>query len=382
VKGLRVVSTRNSGQFGILQPPPMKHPFSRTIRHKYYSLHIALAMAGLALLTVSCTPISGTANSAITMLAKPGLLPAGEIELLAITEDHFNGMEGFTSEEISALQDPAERALLESLKSNLWWKADGSPAPKYQRNPLNEALFHSIATHTTAYRLFFRTKTNPADATWVLTGIGQGKAGWWFDAADGPAHELKTPDGRLMSDLVCFIANVAFSDNVADLTVSVASGPWESIAKVGVKGSGKTTLLLPNEGGYRISEHAVSGSVKRDDTHWSLAMNSEPATGTDQRLGTTITVVHNLNPGRPERPLEWDVRVIGLDKVGKQHRAETTYFPPDIETHAFAQATYEFPDLPLADAKEFFLQVRPFQSARFRHVALEPRQATTAVPAR
>ncbi len=98
----------------------------------------------------------------------------------------------------------------------------------------------------------------------------------------------------------------------------------------------------------------------------------------DASSGMEVTAIHNLNLGRPEKPMEWDVRVIGVDQAGKEHfSAPGNYSQPgeSTETHAFVRTIYNFRDLPPAQAKEFLLQVRPFQSQKFSQVALEPKAA-------
>ena len=99
----------------------------------------------------------------------------------------------------------------------------------------------------------------------------------------------------------------------------------------------------------------------------------------DASPGMEVTTLHNLNLGRPEKPLEWDVRVVGLDQAGKEHFPEAgddnSQLGNSTETHAFVRTTYTFRDLPPAQAKEFLLQVRPFQSQKFSQVVLEPKSA-------
>ncbi len=347
---------------------------------------LMLASAGMFLL-----PLRGADNAAASpaagkpALAKPGPLPDGTIELLAITNDHL-GLRELTPSEISALKDPADRAFYEGVNNSPWWKADGSPAQKYQRNPLKPQdgfISDSMAGHSSTYRIFFRTKTNPPDATWSLSGLGS--SGWSFRDKKGPGDEAKTVGGKLASDLVCFITDIVWGDKQVDLTVSVASGPWESLAKVGAnpKGPGISALLIYNKEGYAgegegtLDNQHVAANIRRNDAHWSLEMKSAEISDGDKRTHSQVTLIHNINTGRPEKPLEWEVRVIAIDQSGKEHLSDTDSFGDRTLTHAFSNTAYEFRDLPSAQAKEFILQVRPFQSQKFRHVALEPKSAVT-----
>lgn len=358
-------------------------------------------------------PVSSAATK--PALAEPGPLPEGTIELLAITHDYDLGIAGFSDAYFPEvfgkwwwrsidLSAPASSRTyindwwwkwtlgLEKSSSSIewpitfvepvtpWWKADGSPAPKYERNPLKPQHGGSIALHSTSYRYYFRTKTNPENATWALSGTGE-KA-WSFNAKLGPDEERKTPRGQLLADIVCFVVDVNWGAKSIDLTVSVASEPWESIAKVGANstGPGISELLVYDKKGYvgegaaSIDNQSVSGNIRRNDAHWSLEMRSAGKSDGDAQ----VTVIHNINTGRPEKPLEWDVRVIAIDQSGKEHLPDADSFGNRTLTHAFVNATYEFRDLPLAQAKEFILQVRPFQSQKFSGVALEPKPSNTA----
>jgi hypothetical protein len=170
--------------------------------------------------------------------------------------------------------------------------------------------------------------------------------------------------------------------------VSVASGPWESIAKVGAdpKGPGISKLLIYDKEGYAgegegsFGNQSVIGNIRRGDAHWSLEMKSAEISDGDKHTHSQVTLIHNINTGRPEKPLEWDVRVIAIDQSGKEHLSDTDSFGDRTLTHAFSNTAYEFGDLPLAQAKEFILQVRPFQSQKFSHVVLEPKSAVASAP--
>jgi hypothetical protein len=181
----------------------------------------------------------------------------------------------------------------------------------------------------------------------------------------------------LLSDIVCFVADVNWGAKSLYLTLSVASEPWESIAKVGANptGPGISKLLVYDKEGYAgegsgvaIGNQSVSGNIRRNNTHWSLEMRSAEKSEGDRRA--QVTVIHNINTGLPEKPLEWDLRVIAIDQSVKEHLPDTDSFGNRTVTHAFVNATYEFRNLPLAQAKEFSLQVRPFRSQKFSGVAL------------
>jgi hypothetical protein len=382
----------------------------------------ALALAALLALTACAVTSPSPTNSATAKpaLAMPGPLPDGTIELLAITYDHLDSFLSFGDDEFQpevfgkwwwktttlspspnapsgrissfwwflvALRPPFKQPIwpLNFVEPQTpWWTADGSPAPKFERNPLKPQHGGGFTTHSITYDFYFRTKTNPGRATWVLSGGGS--QAWSFGTKLGPNDERKTPRGELLSDIVCFSTDVNWGAKSADLTVSVASAQWESIAKVGAdpKGPGISKLLVWDKEGYAgegvwsADNQSVTGNIRRGDAHWSLEMSSAEISDGDKRTHSKVTVIHNINTGRPDKPLEWDVRVIAIDQSGKEHMPDADSFGDRTLTYAFINTAYEFSDLPLAQAKEFILQVRPFQSQKFSHVALEPKEDAVA----
>ena len=292
-------------------------------------------------------------------LAWPGPLPQGSIELLAIT---------------------AHPSVQSYGPSQPWWTADGSPTHQYDLAK-SDSFSGRYTTHSNTYELYFLASNVPAGATWTLSGLHGPDVLRPFSISSGE---------KPVAGSMAFVASAFWDTEFADITVGIAAGEWETIAKVGTDKNGSGSILISSKGidsqtfraagGFMsVGEGIAYGNLLHGAKIWSVSMfapgfspNDPPPTGTAK-----ITVVHNVNIGSLNmKPIEWAVRVIAVDQAGQEILPTKTI--EDAETAAFVHATYVFDTLTFAQAKEFRFQVRPFQSAEFHHVALKPKPAASS----
>jgi len=298
--------------------------------------------------TAPATAPGGPA-AAKPVVAMPGPLARGSLELLAITAH------------------PSEHSY---VASQPWWTADGAPTHNYALAK-SESLMIRSTTHQDTYELYFLAPNLPAGASWTLSGLSSPDVLRAFSIS---------PREKPAPGTMAFVGSAPWGTEFVDLTVGIAAGDWETIAKLVTDKHGSDSSLISTDyslpGGMQIGEGSVSGNLAHGTKVWSVSMFVPGlALGApDPKGNARITVIHNVNIGSwNKNPVDWAVRVIAADQTGQE------FFPAtieDAETSAFVHATYVFDQLTLAQTKEFRLQVRPFQSAEFHHVALKPKPAS------
>ena len=148
--------------------------------------------------------------------------------------------------------------------------------------------------------------------------------------------------GRPAKDLRGVAASLPKSARTVSVSIGIGVSPWDTVARQTAGGSGMS-------------------SMGRFGKSWTVSFAR--ATEVDGR--TTLSVTHTGKDA--------EVRVVAVDNEGAQHTGQCR---ESSSTGAFSQMTVVFSGLPLAQAKEFQFQARPYQWVSFRQVSLEPGQRT------
>ena len=133
---------------------------------------------------------------------------------------------------------------------------------------------------------------------------------------------------------------VLAGQQTADVHIGVAAGAWQIAAESQARGG---DVVGGKEGVVFLPAEVTDGNI-------------------------TITVAHDMIDAQGEGP---QVQVIAVDLDGREHPSEPT---GNGRAGKLSQLTVTFSKLALQDVKTFRLQIRPYQWADFRNVALQPGQ--------
>jgi predicted Ser/Thr protein kinase len=215
---------------------------------------------------------------------------------------------------------------------NAWWTPDGVAVPDTIYEMMRSG--DSFSSGQTNKDFIFRWNDLP-------------------DGASGPFVEFDEHGGGSGGgEVICdgkFLRNgwpltSAFppSATLTTARLGFAVGLWQTISTHASDQSSSTYTVLPDVPKFEAKLHQVGEN----------SGNAE------------VTMVI----GRQSR--DWDLRVIAVDTNGAQH---TTFNASGTPAEPAMIWTYSYHKLPLAQVKQFEVQVRPVQWIEFRDVALQPR---------
>jgi hypothetical protein len=231
---------------------------------------------------------------------------------------------------------------------NGWWAPDGAAIP----DTLFEVLHfgESFVTGRTNKDFIFRWKDLPDGASGPSLEFGEGGGG----SAGGEVFR----DGKLLQLAWPVIGSFLPTDTKTTARLGFGMGLWQTLSTHASDRSSSTQTLLPEYPRIDAKVHQVG-----------------------ERDGEAEVTMVITKPSR-----DWDMRVIAVDSKGAQHTYQGASGTPAEPAMLW---TYTFRKLPLANVKQFELQLRPVQWIEFRDVRLQPsdrgavgRSSRTFVPTR
>ena len=210
-----------------------------------------------------------------------------------------------------------------------WWQPDGSPWTGQPLTKPYEGTRPVESSKTEQYKFIIRTAGLPAGAETytfdVIPDEGPPVPGGGSGGVDGP------PEGPGIV-LWEHIRIVPRGTKTAAIRMGLAVEPWKTLAA----------------GGRPLAaETGTEGAIKF-------------ARPTEKNGAASVAVTHNVT-GQP-------VRIVAVDLGGVEHTwAGSSGWSGHLEL--------TFPDLPLAEVKEFRFQTRPVQWIDFKDVVLKPNTA-------
>ena len=202
-----------------------------------------------------------------------------------------------------------------------WWRPDGTPLQQapYDRSSNELTTAEDYVARAIAVR---------------LTGVPAGaEYHWSIDQSGSSAGGEARRAGKPISGLSAYITEFPSRLKTSAVRFEVATGPWVTVQTWG------------NNPGSRGS---------RDGSNYIFGQ----ALATEK--GSTLSVTHNLK--------DVSVRLIAVDRKGKEHTAETRSGAGVSDYH---QLVVEF-DLPPEQIEEFRVQTRNFERVELPGVALKP----------
>ena len=222
------------------------------------------------------------------------------------------------------------------IKDNPWWKPDGSP--------VDEPLLEWVGTDPSVdsdleqfnyYAVDTRLKGKPADK------LGQTK--WRFTGANGYAQTAYSNE-NVLAGLVRFPKDV----KTTTLHLGIVGGRWE------------TLFAFKDYGSYRKGKDSIA--VSRP-----YGPHGPRGSAPDEK-GLYIRVVYNVT--------DRDVRIVAVDKNGKEHLSSTG---GSGGTDEIRRTIANFRDLTKEKLREYRFRVRGYEWIEFKDISLRPGKEAVAL---
>lgn len=222
--------------------------------------------------------------------------------------------------------------------SSRWWKPDGSDAKigPYMGWPSNKNPFLPPSWLTTAKRLpaFLIRAKGMLTGEVGLTNVQTEPVGKWSVAGVLDAHGSDVPDHEL------FFAELPGSTHDATLRFAVPAREYAEVIP----------FVLPQAG-------ADTQSASLAGQTWKVTLKRSDLKSAGDDSACISAKVEGPTDG-------WETQLVALERGGRKREARCN--PPG--------GTIIFNGLPLSSIVGFSLQVRPYTTVEFTHVAVQPRE--------
>lgn len=211
-----------------------------------------------------------------------------------------------------------------------WWKPDGAAASigPFQQRPVK----WSLKADNYPLAFLFRTADMPADTPWPVWEVEP-------SAGNSGASGVLDLQGNSLRDYDLYCAEVGTPTGTAKLRVAIDTGAWETAVTQKADSHGTAT--------YRRAGRQWTVTLLRAEVAYLFS-------------GDSTQVLMSSN----EPYHEWRTRLVAVARDGSEHESSIT------GARGYGRAV--FVGVPVSTIKEFCFQVRPFQWAEFRNVALRP----------
>jgi hypothetical protein len=218
---------------------------------------------------------------------------------------------------------------------NQWWRPDGTAISRelWQVENPGEASFSNAMTVSTNRQLIVRLQDLPT-----------GASGPDFELAESMAYVAGgavLKDNTALPGATAMLVAMPPEFKKVNLRVGLGLQPWRTILRKDAR------------------QQSTTAEVRPGDPRWDANFNNV----CDTTEGAQVTVVMSAENR------QWSRRVIAVDTNGTEH---STFAGSGTPRESSSTWTYTFRKLPLAEVREFRIEVRPVHWVEFRNVELNP----------
>jgi hypothetical protein len=279
--------------------------------------------------------------TAVVVAASATLLSTATLGPLAISTagEVDSGIGGMSSAGVRTLPNGTKVEILaiggksDSGSPDRWWRPDGTPLVSVPFRTISGRISNSDFLMARQCVMFLSDL--PLGATVRSRGIhGVGMTSWPMVMLDGQ----RNPPGYYSALLRFARRQAGFG-----LRIDVAAGEWQTIETVHPQG----------ETSFRFGDHTVGYMPQAFSItvpHWGES--------------TAVVIAHNT-------PFDQDVRMVAVDKAGKQHTAGQTS-TTSVGDEGSVLTQFDFRGLKLDDVDHFELQSREIETIVFNELPAQP----------